>query len=142
MSAADFTRVARQISGLVDQAAKHTAMSRVVISGEGIEKREVPVKKGTLRRSITSRVEQGGNRGVIGTNLNYARPVNDGSRPHIITARKAKALFWKGARHPVRSINHPGNRPNDFVGRTRDKLRPVAERDLQAVFGAKLARVK
>lgn len=142
MSAADFTRVARQINGLVDQAAKHAAMSRVVLSGEGMMKREVPVKKGTLRRSITSRVEQGGNRGIVGTNLSYARPVNDGSRPHIITAKKAKALSWKGALHPVRSVNHPGTRPNDFVGRTRDRLRPVAERDLAAVFGSRLGKVK
>lgn len=141
MSAADFTRIAKQLTGLVDAAAKKEAMSRVVLSGEGIMKREVPVKRGTLRRSITSRVEQGGDRGVVGTNLNYARAVNDGSKPHIIRPKTAKALFWKGALHPVRSVNHPGNRPNDFVGRTRDKLQPVAERDLAAVYGARLGKV-
>lgn len=141
MSAADFIRVAKQLAGLVP-SAKHTAMSRVVIAGEGIMKRETPVKRGGLRRSITSRVERGGDRGVIGTNLNYARPVNDGSKPHIIRPKVAKALFWRGAAHPVRSVNHPGNRPNDFVGRTRERLRPVAEQELKAVFGDRLSKVQ
>lgn len=144
MSAADFTRVARQLNGVVDAAAKHDAMSRVVLSGEGMMKREVPVNRGTLRRSITSRVERGGNRGIVGTNLPYARPVNDGSgiygpkKARIVPTVK-KALFWKGAAHPYRSVK--GQRPNDFVGRTREKLRPVAERDLAAVFGARLRAV-
>jgi hypothetical protein len=141
VSAADFLRVAKQLTGLVDAAAKKDAMSRVVIAGEGIMKREAPVKRGGLRRSITSRVERGGDRGMVGTNLKYARAVNDGSRPHIIKPTRAKALFWRGALHPVRSVNHPGNKANDFVGRTRERLRPVAERELKAVFGDKLARV-
>jgi hypothetical protein len=140
VSAADFIRVAKQIAGLVP-SARHTAMSRVVIAGEGIMKREAPVKKGTLRRSITSRVERGGDRGVIGTNLNYARAVNDGSKPHIIRPKAAKALYWKGALHPVRSVNHPGNRPNDFVGRTRERLRPVAERELAAVMDSEMRKI-
>lgn len=140
MSAADFARVAKQLTGLV-QSQKHTAMSRVVLLGEGIMKREVPVKKGTLRRSVTSRVERGGDRGVVGTNIDYARAVNDGSRPHIITPKRAKALYWKGALHPVKIVHHPGTRPNDFVGRTRDKLRPVAEKELSKVFGAALGKI-
>ena len=31
------------------------------------------------------------------------------TRPHIIRARKGKALFWKGAAHPVKSVKHPGS---------------------------------
>lgn len=140
MSAADFIRVAKELAGLVP-SAKHKAMSRVTLQGEALMKREVPVKKGTLRRSITSRVERGGDRGVIGTNLNYARAVNDGSRPHIIRPKTAKALYWKGALHPVRSVNHPGTKPNPFVERTRERLKPIAERELAAEFGKALGKI-
>lgn len=141
MSAADFTRVARDLLGLTRQAVRQTAMQRVVVQGEALMKREAPVKRGTLRRSITSRVERGGSRGIVGTNLTYARAVNDGSKPHVIRPRTAKALYWKGALHPVRSVNHPGNKPNDFVGRAREALRPVAERELAAVFGSELGKI-
>lgn len=54
-------------------------------------------------------------RAGIGTNLNYARMVSEGTRPHRIVPRTAKALFWPGAAHPVRSVNHPGTRPNPYV---------------------------
>lgn len=117
-------QIASQLRNVLKDKA--TKMRRVVLAGERFAKQEAPVKRGGLRRSITSRVERGGDRGVIGTNAPYARPVHDGSRPHIIKPTKAKALFWKGALHPVKSVRHPGNRPNPFFIRTRDRLRDVA----------------
>lgn len=54
-------------------------------------------------------------RAVIGTNLNYARYVSEGTRPHRIAAAPGRALYWKGAAHPVRAVNHPGTRANPYV---------------------------
>ncbi len=34
--------------------------------------------------------------------------IEHGTRPHVIEAKDAGALFWEGARHPVRRVNHPG----------------------------------
>ncbi|MEU8334802.1 hypothetical protein [Micromonospora tulbaghiae] len=31
-----------------------------------------------------------------------------GSRPHAIEARNKQALHWRGARHPVKRVQHPG----------------------------------
>lgn len=31
-----------------------------------------------------------------------------GSRAHVIEAKDAQALYWPGARHPVKKVNHPG----------------------------------
>lgn len=132
--------IAKQLASLVKNTKKE-AMQRVVLQGETLMKREAPVKQGTLRRSITSRVEQGGNRGVIGTNLQYARAVNDGSKPHIIRPKTAKALYWRGAAHPVKSVRHPGTKANPFVERTRDHLKPIAERELAAEFGSALGKI-
>ena len=104
-------------------------MSRITLEVEGNSKRESPVKRGTLRRSITSRVEQGGDVGRVGTNLSYARPVHDGSAPHIIRPRNKRALFWSGARHPVKMVKHPGNKGNPFMDRGLQRT------DIQGILG-------
>ena len=31
-----------------------------------------------------------------------------GSRPHVIEAKNKQALHWRGARHPVKRVQHPG----------------------------------
>jgi HK97 gp10 family phage protein len=133
-------KIAADLNGLVKKT-KHQAMSRAVLTVEAASKREAPVKTGNLRRTITSRVEQGGDRGVIGTNASYARPVHEGSRPHIIRPVNAKALFWKGASHPVRIVKHPGNKANKFFERAAQSSRAAVERELAGVFQGALARV-
>jgi hypothetical protein len=134
-------QIASILKGVV-QRGKYQAMQRAVLVVEAQAKREAPVKRGTLRRSITSRVERGGDRGVIGTNLRYARPVHEGSKKHIIRPRRAKALYWKGARHPVKFVRHPGNRANPFLRRAADRSRASVERELQAWGTRVLASVK
>jgi hypothetical protein len=57
----------------------------------------------------------GGMYATVGTDLSYARYVHDGTAPHVIAARNAKALYWSGAAHPVRSVNHPGYKGNPFL---------------------------
>jgi hypothetical protein len=44
---------------------------------------------------------------VINTS-DHAAVLEHGSRPHVIEARNAQALYWPGARHPVKKVNHPG----------------------------------
>lgn len=135
-------QIAAQLRNVVTPRTLTEAMQRSVLIVEGNAKREAPVKTGNLRRTITSRVEQGGRRGVVGTNAPYARPVHDGSRPHIIQAKRARALFWKGAKHPVRVVHHPGNRPNPFMRRAADTSRGPVERELAGYFDARLGGVK
>lgn len=136
----DFTRVAGQLNGLVKQTLPD-AMSSVVLQGVAIMKREAARKSGRLSRSIAGRVEQGGKRGVVDTNVPYARAVDEGTRPHIIRPRGAAALFWRGARHPVRLVRHPGTKAQHFKQRSVERLRPIAERELSTVFGQALANI-
>jgi len=79
-------------------------------------KREAPAATGRLRRSI-SYVAGGEARYIVSPNVPYAVPVHQGSRPHVIRPVRAKALFWKGALHPVRVVNHPGTKGNPFMQR-------------------------
>ena len=65
-----------------------------------------PIDTGELRRSITT--EGSGLDYEISTNLEYSEYIEDGTSPHIINGNPY--LYWEGASHPVRSVNHPGNK--------------------------------
>jgi hypothetical protein len=59
---------------------KNKLMSRIVLTVESNAKRVTPVLSGTLRRSITHRVESAGERGIVGTNVKYGIFVHEGTR--------------------------------------------------------------
>jgi hypothetical protein len=65
---------------------------------------------------------------------NYAPMVEFGTAPHKIEATNAKALFWPGANHPVRSVQHPGTKPNDYMGR----IVAASQEGINATFGKAL----
>jgi hypothetical protein len=67
---------ARLTPGAID-ALKLDLMRRIVLTVEGGIKRVTPVRTGNLRRSIHGEVQSAGERGVIGTNVVYARFVNN-----------------------------------------------------------------
>ena len=91
------------------------------------------VKTGHLRRGITTDV---GNMEVTvhTSNIKYARGVEEGTRPHIIKAKNKKALYWKGAKHPVKSIRHPVSRAKPFLIPAFEKEKEVLIRDLEKVI--------
>lgn len=81
------------------------------------------VQTGRLRASIKHQLDRD-SRGLvarIGSNVEYARYVEEGTEPHRITAgiltgrSTKKALHWKGARHPVLAVNHPGSRARPYL---------------------------
>ena len=91
------------------------------------------VKTGHLRRGITTDV---GNMEVTvhTSNIKYARGVEEGTRPHTIKAKNKKALYWKGAKHPVKSVRHPGSRAKPFLIPAFEKEKEVLIRDLEKVI--------
>lgn len=89
------------IENVVSQELERTA-HRI----ERQAKELAPVDTGDLRRSITT--DGGGLSYEVGTNLEYAEYIEEGTSPHTITGNDY--LYWEGADHPVRSVNHPGNR--------------------------------
>ncbi|MFC9604538.1 hypothetical protein ACFTTN_13900 [Streptomyces niveus] len=83
-----------------------------------IAEREAP---GSMGQYVTWKVQDGprGLQGVIVCDHPAIRFVLDGTRPHIIRPRRAKALrFQVGGRVVFAAyVRHPGTRPNDFMGR-------------------------
>lgn len=92
-------------------------LSRRALRVESAAKRLCPVDHGRLRSSIHWRLgrDARGYYADVGTNVSYALPVEFGTRPHIIRPVNKRALFWKGARHPVAYVNHPGTRARPFL---------------------------
>ena len=91
------------------------------------------VKTGHLRRGITTDV---GNMEVTvhNSNIKYARGVEEGTRAHIIKAKNKKALCWKGAKHPVKSVRHPGSKAKPFLIPAFEKEKEVIIKDLEKVI--------
>ena len=91
------------------------------------------VKTGHLRRGITTDVGY-----MVVTvhtsNIKYARGVEEGTRPHIIRAKGKKALYWKGAKYPVKSVRHPGSRAKPFLIPAFEKEKEVLIKDLEKVI--------
>lgn len=72
------------------------------------------VKTGHLIRSISTDVK--GLEATIHTsNLKYAPMVEFGTRAHIIRPKSKKALYWKGAKRPVKQVSHPGSKAKPYL---------------------------
>jgi len=87
-----------------------------------------PVRTGRLRSSIRAeepRIFSLRGSVKVGSDLEYAAFVNDGTRPHIIRPRRAQVLrFTVGGRTVfAKVVHHPGTRPYPFLDRA---LREVA----------------
>lgn len=87
-----------------------------------------PVDTGRLRASI--RIESRRNLALrtvytVGSDVEYAAAVHDGTAPHVIRPRRAQALRFRVGGRIVyaRVVNHPGTRGRPFLDRA---LREVA----------------
>ena len=91
------------------------------------------IKTGHLRRGITTDI---GNMEVTvhTSNIKYARGVEEGTRPHVIRAKNNNGLYWKGAKHPVKSVRHPGSRAKPFIMTAFEKEKEVIIKDLEKVI--------
>ena len=80
------------------------------------------VKTGRLRRSMETtdrKITRAGLEARVGSPVKYAKLHHEGTRPHIIRPRNAKALrFVVGGRVVFASrVQHPGTRPNPYLTR-------------------------
>lgn len=75
-------------------------------------------RSGELARSIFMVIE--GRICRVGTNLDYGPMIELGTKPHTIRPNTKFALYWKGANHPVKKVEHPGMKSFPY-------LRPALE---------------
>jgi HK97 gp10 family phage protein len=118
----------------VHAAPIRAAFRESALDLEAKAKSLTPRKTGNLQRSIMHRIDGAaiptfGEVGLLGggpvgkAGQRYGVYVHEGTRPHVIMPRSKKALFWRGASHPVRKVRHPGTRANPFLTNALNQLR-------------------
>ena len=101
------------------------ALKAIGIFGEADAKLRCPVGQyndgkvgGNLRSSINHKVNKAKKVTYLGTNSDYALPVEKGSVPHTIRPKTANTLSWiskGGNRFYAKSVNHPGTKAQPFL---------------------------
>jgi len=113
-------------------AITKSQISRAIALSVGLvnrnAKKEAPVRTGRLKSGIRS--EFNPLFGKVESTVSYGILVHEGTGPHIIRPVKKKALYWKGAAHPVKLVHHPGTRANPFMKRGSER----SEAGVQALF--------
>ncbi|MFP5111828.1 HK97-gp10 family putative phage morphogenesis protein [Bacillaceae bacterium C204] len=94
-------------------------LDEIAIFVEAEAKQRAPVDTGDLRRRITHITQHSDDesRAKIGTNLEYAPSVEEGSNPHKIKRNDDKPLKIKidGKWVTVDEVNHPGTKAQPFL---------------------------
>ena len=93
--------VKKSAFNIESQAKKNLASNKSVVTGH--LRRSIATKMGDLEATIHT------------SNVKYAVIVEKGSRPHIIRPKNKKALYWKGAKRPVKLVNHPGSKAKPYL---------------------------
>lgn len=117
------------------------AVSRSALAIQGGAKRLCPVDSGRLRSSIGVRFYLGGLAGHIGTNVEYAQPVEFGTgvygpqqREIVIVPKRATVLSWigkDGQRVFASKVVIKGQKPQPFLGPAFDDEMPRFERAIE-----------
>ena len=113
-----FQNKAGQVTGMFDKLRY-----RLVSIAENWVKSMAPVKTGKLRGNTKKVITGSG--GYVFTpksSVKYIDYVVNGTGPHIIRPKGKGALYWPGARHPVKFVKHPGTKANPFYDKAYIKI--------------------
>ncbi len=67
----------------------------------------------------------------------YAPYVEFGTDPHDIWPVNKQALYWEGARVPVRHVNHPGTKANPFM----ERIVAAAQPEITSLFETAMTQI-
>lgn len=146
IDASDLEHIGANIARAREKIPGSTTKQLRTLGGKGLTaaQREAPVGKtisdqwasrkgGSLKRSL-AKVENFSGFGEpsvsITENVPHGIFVRGGTRAHgPIVPRFKKALYWPGARHPVKMVPwHPGTKPNPYHKRAADSIRGDVEK--------------
>lgn len=75
-------------------------------------RQRAPHRTGALQRSV--QVSMSYPSASVEVLEKYGTMVEYGTPPHIIKPKNKKALYWKGAHNPYKSVRHPGTKARPF----------------------------
>ena len=90
------------------------------------------------RQSINGGAEMVGSNIVmhISHGVRYGRYLEQGTPPHTILPRHKKALYWAGAEHPVKRVNHPGTKKYPAIVPAAQEGQAELKKALKILWGA------
>lgn len=95
-------------------------------------------KNGALQQSIRV-ASVSANSVVVGTDRKYAAFHQLGTKPYTIKPKVKRALFWPGAKHPVKIVRHPGLPARPFFPFSPSgRMMPAAQERVRKAMIAKL----
>ena len=109
----EVTKLSDEVEEDVKKVVKNSAFNIEKNAKSNLTKNK-SVATGHLRRGISTDI-RGLGATIHTSNIKYAPGVEYGTKAHIIRAKNKKALYWKGAKHPVKQVNHPGSRAKPFL---------------------------
>ena len=116
---------------------------RAIKTAQGIaETAGLQELRGSVRgwkHRVDFQIERSGDTSNIVTTDEVFFYQDTGTRPHTITPRRKRALYWKGASHPVKRVNHPGTKAQGFTEKAAAKMQTQYARIVDAEL-AKAAR--
>ena len=111
--AVEFTELSEKNRDNVQKAVKKSAFNI-----EAKAKNNLKANRSVVTRHLTRNVatQMGNLEATIHTsNVKYAIIVEKGSKAHVIRPKNKKALYWEGAKRPVKLVNHPGSKAKPFL---------------------------
>lgn len=112
--------IAKDLEGKAKQGAKwtdRTAHARQLITGDS--------------------TGEGNNYNInLSHNVDYGGVLEEGSKPHVITPKNGKGLYWKGAEHPVKRVNHPGTKGFHTLENTLNENKGFVKSVLKEYWGS------
>jgi hypothetical protein len=128
-------RVVRTIEDGLRKAVNRAAREGAT---EAIQRHTFTNRSGDLERSIGSIVDAGSTTDDYGAEIvalaQYASYVEDGTKPHVIEARRTAMLRWVNQLGAVMfrmRVNHPGTAPRPFMGLAYIKAEAVLIRECE-----------
>ena len=94
------------------------AIKKSAFNIEAKAKNNLKANRSVVTRHLTRNVatQMGDLEATIHTsNVKYAVIVEKGSKAHVIRPKNKKALYWEGAKRPVKLVNHPGSKAKPYL---------------------------
>jgi hypothetical protein len=76
--------------------------------------------------------------GIVSVGVEYGADLELGTEPHVIVPRDKKALFWPGAAHPVKKVNHPGTPAKPYLIPDAEKVGAQYDKVCLAIMKAEI----
>ena len=104
-------------------------MGRVALKVQRDIVQNAPVKTGEFKNSIVVEQAEDGS-WIVGSTDPKAEWIELGTDPHVIRPNEKKALYWRGAEHPVKVVHHPGTKPKNLFLNAAAKVEQFYQEEL------------